>query len=132
AAHHTVDGGVPVLALDPQARSATAVALLLEDSEVLSKLRAAKLLDYVKTSIRAMLDPKAHIPIGLEFRFSREAIVRPLFEEISSGIPIQGIQRYIDDIFLLIIQTEEPFDGAWLYEQLERQASDPLAINRRH
>lgn len=110
----------------------TAVALLLEDSEVLSKLRAAKLLDYVKTSIRAMLDPKAHIPIGLEFRFSREAIVRPLFEEISSGIPIQGIQRYIDDIFLLIIQTEEPFDGAWLYEQLERQASEPLAINRRY
>lgn len=110
----------------------TVVALLHEDSEVLGKLRAAGLLEDVKAAIRARLDDKADIPIALEFRFSRDAIVRPLFEDITSGLPIQGVQKYIDDIIQLIVQTDAPFNAAWLHDQLTGQFSGALPVTQRH
>jgi hypothetical protein len=110
----------------------TVVALLHEDSEVLGKLRAAGLLEDVKAAIRARLDDKADIPIALEFRFSRDTIVRPLFEDITSGLPIQGVQKYIDDIIQLIVQNDSLFNAAWIHEQLKSQSSSALPVTQRH
>lgn len=110
----------------------TVVALLHEDSELLGKLRAAGLLEGIKAIVRDYLDDRAGIPLGLEFRFSRDEIVRPLFEDISASVPIQGVQQYIDDILQLIAETDAPFDAAWLHEQLYRLADRALPVTQQH
>jgi hypothetical protein len=107
-------------------------ALLHEDSELLGKLRAAGLLEGLKAIVREQLDPLADIPLGLEFRFSRDEIVRPLFEAISTSVPIQGVQKYIDDILQLIAQTDAAFDAAWLYDQLNRRTDGGLPVTQQH
>jgi hypothetical protein len=108
------------------------VALLHEDSEVLSKLRTAGLLEDVKAIIREHLDDTAEIPLGLEFRFSRDALVRPLFNDITTSVPIQGVQKYIDDLLRLIAQAGGPFNAAWLHEELNHHADAALPVTSRH